>query len=132
MKRPLFRHLYDDKKRPIVTICTIQCYDPSEETTFFCRGIAICSPLDIKAGNFSKNRGRKIAIGRALKAFRVKKSWNRILDRGYENAKKTTLSGMFMDTIHLDKAAYSIKLAPYEADYFNVLVLKSRLSVGVL
>jgi hypothetical protein len=120
------RFLYDDKGRPIVTICTIQVTEFPENSIVFSRGIAICSPLDIKAGKFSRANGACIAEGRALKAANAKESWGAILNRGWKNAQHTSLGLTFDLQGHVYKMDYSIRLTPEEADYFNVLILQRQ------
>ena len=140
--RTFYRYLRDDKGRPIVTICTIEFVRAGNEV-IFCRGIAICSPLDIKPrpdgrpARFCKKNGNRIARLRAQRAFMTRKSFKKVRNQGFEIAKKTPLSGMFLDVPHLYKADYRIRLDEEEADYFNVLVLhqtrlRSTLPVGVL
>jgi len=66
--------LYDDKKRPVISVCLIRETVPSGEN-YYHRGIAICAKLDY--GNLRIKRGYEIARGRALKAL------NSRLNSGY-------------------------------------------------
>jgi hypothetical protein len=108
----LYRHLYDSKGRPVVTICTL------EQNKTYARGIAICSPLDIKAGNLSKKRGRQIARGRAERAMDKGQTWGSIRGRAYENADGTGIVGMFLEHINLCKCIFPAKLDTYEKVFF--------------
>ncbi len=132
--RTFYRYLYDDKGRPIVTICTVEveCIDRADECVVFCRGIAICSPLDIKPqpdgrpARFSKKNGNRIARTRAKRAFKRQMSFKRIRKQGFEIAIKTPLVLMFLEERNLYKAGYQVCLDKEEAAYFNVLVLQNR------
>ena len=57
----------DSAGRPAVTHC-ILC---QRETSIYCRGFAILSPLDIKLGQVRKRRGEMVALGRAWKALQT-------------------------------------------------------------
>ena len=67
--RKYFYYHRDNNRAPLVTVCLIKW------RTVVCRGVAICSPLD----NPEKQEGRNRAEGRALTAYKRKKTTEEIL-----------------------------------------------------
>ncbi len=130
--RTFYRYLRDNAGRPIVTLCTVEFVNKTDNSVVFCRGIAICSPRDIKPqpdgrpAMFSKKNGNRIARVRANKAYIAQESFKRIRRPGYTIAKETLLEVMFLGERHLYKAGYGVRLDAEESEYFNVLVLTKR------
>ena len=61
---PIFYYLRDYNKRPVITVCLLY----KKRIGGIARGIALCSPKD----NPTKQTGRSIAHGRALRAVKRK------------------------------------------------------------
>jgi hypothetical protein len=118
----VYSHLYDSRDRPVVTVATVK-----HENGIFTRGIAICSIMDIKAGTFSKKRGRVIARGRAMKAFEKLESRGPIITERAKNVMhESGLLGFLSHagwTIH--KACYSILPTHEEQGVFDELNRKA-------
>jgi hypothetical protein len=76
-KRVYYYYLRDKEKRPITTICLIQCEDG-----YWSRGISICS----ENGSPVKSIGRIKAYGRAKKAM-IRKESSKSLHRLGEDFK---------------------------------------------
>jgi hypothetical protein len=61
--------IFNDKNQPIITRAIVE-----EPEGAIAEGIAICSKMD----SFNGKRGRKIALGRAFKALKLKENYGDI------------------------------------------------------
>jgi hypothetical protein len=126
--RCYYYKLYDNKTRPVVNVCLI------EKDGIWCRGIAICHPIDY--GFLKNSEGRHIAINRALSAWMMKKNSYPAflhLDRGRDTSMRI-FDLLFQEKF---KSGYDVVLMDYELLQINkqdakrITKLKRRANVSI-
>jgi len=104
-----FYYFRDSNNNPRITVCIIQ--DP--KTKIYCRGISLCSFMDSPIKEF----GRDTAEDRAIRAFKIQKSTEKI-SRSETEEIINSIQKFSSEFVSTHKSTYNAILTEFESKLF--------------